>query len=272
MRRLVHLSDIHFGRVDERTVSAAVRTVNDLEPHVVVVSGDLTQRARSREFIAAKAFLDSLPQPQIVVPGNHDVPLYNVIDRFARPLDKFRRYITDDLMPTYVDAELAIVGVNTARSLVIKGGRINAEQIHAIHETMCRVSDHALKVVATHHPFDLPEGHDERDIVGRARMAMPKLAECGADVFLAGHLHVSHIGSTARRYKLRDGRAALIVQAGTATSIRSRGEAQSFNVLDFEHPTLAIRRMEFRSVKAGFEPAEEIVFEQAENGWHRLAA
>ena len=128
------------------------------------------------------------------------IPLYNVIDRFARPLDKFRKYISDEPMPKYVDDQLAVIGINTARSLVVKGGRINAEQIEAIKQTMCHVPDDALKVVATHHPFDLPEGHNERDIVGRARMAIPRIAECGADVFLAGHLHVTHIGSTAKRY------------------------------------------------------------------------
>jgi len=271
VRRIVHLSDVHFGRVDEHTVERAIESINGLEPNVVVVSGDLTQRARKQEFIAAKQFLDALPKPQIVVPGNHDVPLYNVIDRFARPLDKFRTYITDDLTPTYVDDEMAVVGVNTARSLVIKGGRINAEQIEAIRQTMCHVPDEALKIVATHHPFDLPEGHHERDIVGRARLAVPKLAECGADVFLAGHLHISHIGSTAKRYDLENGKAALVVQAGTATSVRSRGEAQSFNVLEFEHPKLSIRRMEFRSIEKGFEPAEDFHYEQSKNGWSRIS-
>ena len=138
MRRIVHLSDVHFGRVDEQTVERAIESINGLEPDVVVLSGDLTQRARKQEFIAAKQFLDALPKPQIVVPGNHDVPLYNVIDRFVRPLDKFRKYITDDLMPKYLDDELAVVGVNTARSLVVKGGRINVEQIEAIQKQCVR--------------------------------------------------------------------------------------------------------------------------------------
>jgi 3',5'-cyclic AMP phosphodiesterase CpdA len=271
MRRLVHLSDVHFGRVDDQTVERAIESINRLEPHVVVVSGDLTQRARSSEFIAARQFLDALPKPQIVVPGNHDIPLYNMIDRFARPLDKFRKYITDEPIPKYVDEQIAVVGINTARSLVVKGGRINAEQIEAIKDTMCHVPDDALKVVATHHPFDLPEGHNERDIVGRARLAIPKIAECGADVFLAGHLHVTHIGSTAKRYDLENGKAALVVQAGTATSVRSRGEAQSFNVLVFEHPRLTIRRMEFRSVARGFEPAEHFYYEHSKNGWNRIS-
>jgi len=271
VRRIVHLSDVHFGRVDDRVVERAIEKVNELGPHVVVVSGDLTQRARSREFIAAREFLDSLPKPQIVVPGNHDVPLYNVFNRFARPLDKFRRYITDDMTPSYTDDELAVVGINTARSLVVKGGRINAAQIDSIRQIMCAVRDDVLKIVATHHPFDLPEGKDERDIVGRAKLAVPQLADCGADVFLAGHLHVSHVGSTAKRYELQNGKSALVVQAGTATSIRSRGEAQSFNVLEFDHPELAIRRMEFRSGEKGFELAEEFLYSQAENGWQRVS-
>lgn len=269
MRRIVHLSDVHFGRVDERTVDCAIKAVNALEPDVVVVSGDLTQRARTREFLAARQFLDALPKPQIVVPGNHDVPLYNVIHRFVQPLDKFRRYITDESMPKFIDDELAVIGINTARSLVIKGGRINAEQVEAIKQVMCQAPDMALKVIATHHPFDLPTGHNESDIVGRARMAVPLIAECRADVFLAGHLHVSHIGTTARRYDLDDGKAALVVQAGTATSIRSRGEAQSFNVLEFEHPKLTIRRMELQSVERGFEPSEQFIFEHHHNGWTR---
>ena len=93
-----------------------------------------TQRARSREFEEARIFLGRLPQPQIVVPGNHDIPMHNVFERFARPLDKYRRYITDDLRPSYTYDELAILGVNTARSLTVKGGRINSEQITWLRE------------------------------------------------------------------------------------------------------------------------------------------
>src|SRR5882672_7941733 len=129
MRSIVHLSDIHFGRVDAAVVGPLIETINQIAPDVVAVSGDLTQRARSRQFIEARAFLDELPKPQIVVPGNHDVPLHNVFTRFARPLAKYRRYINEDLRPFYHDEELAVLGVNTARSLTIKGGRINEEQI-----------------------------------------------------------------------------------------------------------------------------------------------
>ena len=117
MRTLVHLSDLHFGRVDAALLAPLRALVERLEPDVVVVSGDLTQRARSGQFQQARVFLDSLPGPQIVVPGNHDVPLYNVFSRFLTPLVKYRRHVTDDLSPEYVDEEIAVLGINTARSL-----------------------------------------------------------------------------------------------------------------------------------------------------------
>jgi 3',5'-cyclic AMP phosphodiesterase CpdA len=272
MRRIVHLSDIHFGSVDYDVVREAVKKINEVEPDLVVVSGDLTQRARTREFLEAKNFLDRLPKPQIVVPGNHDVPLYNIYHRFARPLRKFRKFITDDVMPTYVDDELVVVGINTARSLVVKGGRINQEQIAFVQEKLCALPENILKMIVTHHPFDLPEGGRERDIVGRAEKAIPLMADCGADVFLAGHLHVSNIVSTAKRYRLENGKAALVVQAGTATSVRGRGEAHSFNLLEYDHPALVIQRFECPSVETGFAVAETRKYSQGQNGWERLTS
>src|ERR1700724_3824289 len=106
MRSLVHLSDLHFGRVDATVVGPLIEAVNRLKPDLIAVSGDLTQRARSGQFRAARTFLDSLPQPQIVVPGNHDVPMHNVFARFMQPLNKYRRFITADLRPSYADEEI----------------------------------------------------------------------------------------------------------------------------------------------------------------------
>src|SRR6267143_7245922 len=108
MRTLVHLSDLHFGRVDERLIDPLISAVTEINPDLVAVSGDLTQRARSHQFREARAFLDALPQPQIVVPGNHDVPLHNLFTRFLQPLYKYRRYITNDLQPFFTDEEIAV--------------------------------------------------------------------------------------------------------------------------------------------------------------------
>lgn len=270
MRKIVHISDIHFGREDAEVVEGLVSKIAELEPDVVVASGDLTQRARRSQFASARAFLDRLPTPQIVVPGNHDVPLYNVVDRFAHPLDNYKRHITDDLQPFFQDDELAVCGVNTARSMTIKGGRISARQVALIRQRMSGLGDGLLKVVVTHHPFDVPEGRDEDDIVGRAKEAMPLIAESGADVFLAGHLHVSHIGHSARRYRLETGRSALIIQAGTAASTRERGEENSFNLLAWDRPVLTVRRFQCSIPTAGFYLATDEQFTQTAVGWERL--
>jgi len=269
MRRIAHLSDVHFGTEDPRVVRQVVAAVNSLEPDIVVVSGDLTQRARSREFIAARSFLDQLPGPQIVVPGNHDIPAHNLFARFITPLAKYRRFITDDLMPAYIDEELAIVGINTARSNVVKGGRINQDQINIVRSRLCPLNDAVLKIVVTHHPFELPANSPHSDVVGRAGMAVEELAECGADLLLAGHLHVSHIDTTAKRYKLEDGGNALVVQAGTATSSRVRGEPHSFNLLEFDQPRLSVTRLESHDVGEIFAPAETKSYIKSGKGWLR---
>lgn len=269
MRTIVHLSDIHFGRVDHAVIEPLIATVKQLTPAAVVVSGDLTQRARPHEFQEARRFLDRLPSPQIVVPGNHDVPLYNIFARFFRPLDDYRRYITADLEPFYADDELAIAGVNTARSLTIKDGRINEEQMARVRDRLCPLDHQVTKFIVTHHPFDLPEGFDKGDLVGRAREAMTTFAECGADVLLAGHLHISHTGHTAKRYRIA-GHSALVVQAGTATSTRSRGETNSFNVLRVAHPHIRIERYAWDGARHQFAVISIENFTHSKDGWVRL--
>ncbi len=196
------------------------------------------------------------------------MPLHNPFTRFLQPFDKYRRFITDDLRPSYFDDEIAVVGISTARSLTIKGGRVNKFQIEWMRNKLCVLSDEITKIVVTHHPFDLPEGHDESDLVGRSRLAMETLANCGADLFLAGHLHVSHTSHTAKRYKIH-GHSALVVQAGTATSTRGRGEANSFNVIRIAHPQISVERLEWQPKSAGFFGASTERFRHTEGGWVR---
>ena len=270
MKMIAHISDIHFGREEPDVVERLVEKICELQPDALVVSGDLTQRARKTQFEQARAMLDRLPMPQIVVPGNHDVPLYNVVQRFINPLDKYKKYISEELQPFYCDDELAIAGINTARSLTIKGGRINGKQVAEIRLRMADLPEEMLKVVVTHHPFDVPDNVDEKDIVGRATKAMPLIAESGADVFLSGHLHVSHIGHSARRYKLESGRNALIIQAGTAASVRERGEENSFNLIEWDRPFLTVKRFQCSVSSAGFLLATDEQFTQSEAGWSRM--
>jgi 3',5'-cyclic AMP phosphodiesterase CpdA len=270
MRTLVHLSDLHFDRVDEAVIAPLIERVKRINPDIVVVSGDLTQRARSEQFKQARRFLDALPMPQVIVPGNHDVPLHNVFDRFMRPLAKYRRYISEDLEPVYLDGEIAVVGINTARSMTFKGGWLDEEQIARVRTRLCPLPDSVIKVVVTHHPFDLPEHYAEKDLARRASVAMNMFSDCRADLLLAGHMHISHAGSTAIRHKIGD-YSPLFVQAGTATSTRRREESNSFNVIRTTPSQIAIERYSWSPDERIFDISASEGFERTAKGWTRGA-
>jgi 3',5'-cyclic AMP phosphodiesterase CpdA len=270
MRIVVHLSDLHFGRIEPGVLQPLIDAVTRAKPHVIAISGDLTQRARSPQFREARRFLDALPAPKVVVPGNHDIPLFNIVRRFLRPLDNYRRYITDDLEPFYADDEIAVMGISTARSLTFKGGRINEEQMERIRARLCPLPASVTKMLVTHHPFDVPADVDDDNLVGRADKAMRTLAGCDVDVLLAGHLHTSHTGNTRARYRMH-GHAALVIQAGTAASSRRRGETNSFNVLHVESRVIEVQRMEWLPDHGTFVVSNDEYFLHTPEGWEEVA-
>jgi 3',5'-cyclic AMP phosphodiesterase CpdA len=237
MARLIHLSDLHFGAHDQRLVDAVEARIDEETPDLVVISGDFTQRARTEQFEDACAFLERLSEKGhevLAVPGNHDVPLYDVFRRFLSPLTRYKRYIDETLCPVHELPGVTVVGINTARSLTFSDGRINEEQMTFIRDTFAR-SANEMRVLVTHHPlFALPVGEtgEVKKAVGRNDLALDAAAEAGVDMLLAGHHHTASTHS-ARDLVTRAG-PALVVQAGTATSIRLRDESQSFNRIDIE--------------------------------------
>ncbi len=267
MRIMAHLSDLHFGAVDPRLLEPLRKRVLEIAPHLVAVSGDITQRARPGQFREARRFLDTLPKPQIVVPGNHDVPLYSVFQRFFAPLDKFRRYICADLDPSHIDEEIAIVGINTARSLAFKGGRINEKQVDRARSKLSNLPAEITKIVVTHHPFDMPLDWDDRhQVVGRAAMALKALAKCGANVYISGHMHKIHAGEPSFPFDI-GGFRALMVAAGTATSTRSRGESNSFNALRISPRHIVVDTFEWDEKADAFNPSRSSSFRRTPQGW-----
>ncbi len=266
MRTLVHLSDLHFGHLDERIIPPLIHRITAVSPDLIAISGDLTQRARTPEFRQARAFLDMLPFPRLVVPGNHDVPLFNIAARVLAPFSGYQRYIGPDLEPFCDDDEIAVVGLNSARALITGGrGRLNRSQVDAAVNRLSGLPAGLIKIVVTHHPFDLPAGYAAKHLVGRAPMAMAQLAEVGADLFLAGHLHVSHVGSTAERYNIA-GHSALVLQAGTL-STRERGELNTFNVLRIARPEVVVERYSWESGGDTFIQSFAGKFRHTPQGW-----
>ena len=236
MPQLIHLSDLHFGAHDERLVDAVAARVDEEQPDLVVISGDFTQRARTEQFREACRFLERLSDAGhevLGVPGNHDVPLYDVFRRFFSPLTRYKRFIDETLCPVHELAGVTVLGINTARSLTFKDGRVSHEQLELIRETFDRTDPKALRVLVTHHPlFALPVGETGgvQRAAGRSEMALNAAADAGVDLLLAGHHH-THSTHSARDLATRAG-PALVIQAGTATSVRLRDEEQSFNRLD----------------------------------------
>ena len=256
MRTLLHLSDIHFGRFDEALRAPLLEAVAHIEPDLVVVSGDLTQRARSAQFQQARQLLDEIGSAQIVVPGNHDVPVYG-------RLTKYRRYITTELHPSFSDQEISAFGINTARAWIWKNGRVNRQQLARIRGHFESVPMGIAKILVTHHPFDLPAHHGARDLVVRASRAMSTVSECGIDLLLAGHFHVSHAGHTALRYRSGE-RAAIFVLAGTLSG-RLRGEANSFNAIRIELPSIEVEHYSWARGKFGRRATQRFILR--DGGW-----
>ena len=241
MRCIAHISDLHFGTEDPAIANGLVEDLQGQNPSLIAVSGDLTQRARGRQFRDAQQFLERLPQPQIVVPGNHDVPLFDVVRRFLSPLGRYRKIVTEEVDPCYEDSEIVVLGLNTARSLTWKSGRISERQMEKIRTHFGSAGGDRFKVLMTHHPFIPPPGDPVHaiDLVGRAAEALPVIDECGVDLLIAGHLHHGYSGDV-RTYYPATTRSIIVVQAGTAISRRIRTEPNGYNILRLDRTTIEI--------------------------------
>ena len=240
MRTIAHISDLHFGRIDPATLPALADVLRAQQPDVVAVSGDLTQRARIDQFEQASAWINRLRQSGLVVlviPGNHDIPFYDIFRRFWAPLHRYKHFISRDLCPWFENDQVAVLGINTARSLTFKDGRINGEQLQILRSRFAAVAPGKTRILVTHHPlFAMPigRGGELSEAVGRHEDAVAAVCEAGVHIALAGHFHKTFADS-ARKMVETAGRA-LVIQAGTATSTRLRNnEPQSFNWLH-AHP------------------------------------
>jgi len=263
---VAHISDLHFGTEDPEVAEALVEDIQSHAPGLLAISGDLTQRARARQFRAAREYLRKFAAPKIIVPGNHDVPLYDVFRRFLAPYGRYRKFMSDELNPVFEDEEIVLLGVNTARSLTWKSGRISCEQIRAMEASLKSAGDERFKVVMTHHPFIPPPGDEVSgiDLVGRAAKAIPVMDAGEVDLLLAGHLHVGYNGDV-RTYYPGTRRSMIVVQAGTAISKRRRNEPNGYNLLRLDRKQIHIEVRTWDSDK--FTATKTVFYTLRRNEW-----
>jgi 3',5'-cyclic AMP phosphodiesterase CpdA len=254
--RIVHLSDLHFGRHDEILAGGLAADVTAQNPDLVVVSGDFTQVGSEEEFAAARAFLDTLTAPVFAVPGNHDVPARNLLKRFLDPYGHYRRYIASDTEPFLEIDGVALAGIKTSRRMRLglnwAHGSISRDQLEDLHDRFGHASDGAMRVIVAHHPLLHPEGVMATPMrrVDRADLALGTFARLGVRLVLSGHFHLSYVRRHEHQGSIREGAPTgpreaavapiLVAQASSTISTRLRGEPNAYNLVDISAGLITI--------------------------------
>lgn len=270
MPTIAHLSDLHFGREDPRVVEALGKHLRADPPDLVVASGDFTQRAREGQFRAAAEFFFSLPEPRLAVPGNHDLPLFNVLARAFSPLKRYQKHIHGSLRPVFDDGQLCVVGINTTRRLAPrlsgywKDGIAREDDLEFACHTFANTPS-PVRVLVMHHPIRAGTGQNESDVIPNSRHALERLAAAGADAILYGHLHTPHA-----LFEIESGfqmpRSMLCIMAGTATSSRLRLDwKQTYNRIWFDGNRCSVDVYAFDG--DGFTQKSQASFVRDESGW-----
>ena len=197
-------------------------------PDLVVLSGDLTQRAKPEQFRDARRFVDRIAVPVLVVPGNHDVPLYRVWERFLRPFGAYRAHFSPELEPVHEQPDLLAIGINTAHGWTFTGGRVRARRLREVRELLAAAPESAYKVVVAHHHLVPPRRFDLQSVSRNAHAAIELFSRAGVDLVLSGHHHQSYVGSSEEYYP-RGRHPVVLVHSGTTTSSRGRGSERGVN-------------------------------------------
>lgn len=261
MTCIAHLSDLHFGRELPSIIDGLLTSLESIQPELIIISGDLTQRAKHVEFQGARAFLDSLQQPYMIIPGNHDLSAYHLVERFLYPWRKWHHYISDDLQPLIRQPGFTATGVNTARRigfyLDLSRGRISQHQVNRVCQVFKETAEDSLKIVVAHHPFWLPDSSLSRSLIGNRDHAMQSFNEAGVDLILGGHIHLAYVEPV-------DG--MIISHAGTTTSHRLiANQPNSFNVIKGDRQQLTMEQMEWTG--HAFECVNPSRFKRTAYGW-----
>ena len=237
MSVVLHISDTHFGTEDPPVVLALQALAHELKPDALIFSGDITQRARAAQFKAARDFCDSLKVPRMLaLPGNHDIPLYNVFARIAMPYRGYEKAFGGELEPVLELPDAIFIGVNTTRPERHKDGEVSPQQVARVVELLRNVPRDKLRVVVTHQPACVMRVEDEKDRLHGGHMAVKAWSDAGADLVMGGHIHLPYVTDVCTVVKGAS-RPMYCLQAGTAVSQRVRHNTpNSINVIRWQPP------------------------------------
>ncbi|MEC5399913.1 metallophosphoesterase family protein [Uliginosibacterium sp. H1] len=248
MSILLQVSDTHFGTEQPPVVEALVALAHQQQPDLLVLSGDITQRARRAQFRAARAFTDRIGVPVLAVPGNHDIPLFDLWTRLSRPYARYTAAFGDDLEPVFRSPELLVVGVNTTRAWRHKNGEVSVAQIDRVARLLEQAAPAQLRVVVVHQPIAITRPEDIPNLLRGHSIAQERWAAAGADIVMGGHIHLPYVMPLDNL-----ARPMWAVQAGTAVSSRVRdGAPNSVNLLRWgQHATPGVCQVERWDYAAG---------------------
>ena len=278
MLTLLHISDLHFGPpYVPRVGEAVLRSAHELQPDAIVASGDFTQRARREQFIEARQFLDRLPRvPTVVTPGNHDVPLYRLRDRLARPYELYRQYISDELDSVLRLEQAVIVSLNsTAPRMAVTNGRIHRSQLQFCANAFQSAGEEAVRIVVAHHHFAPAPDYEKAQVMPKAKRALDVFNRLHVEMILGGHLHRAYIGNSLDVYPGVDREhGIIIVQSGTTTSRRGRArerEKNSFNLVRIEDDVIRVTHHMYFDDLDEFAPVSRHIFPRRGRRFFRAA-
>lgn len=274
MLTILHGSDLHFGKPhDPAAARAFLAAAEKARPDLIVLSGDFTQRAKVHEYRDAKAYLERLPAaPLVVTPGNHDVPLYRVVERLFAPYRNYRAWIHERLDTVTRVPPATVVALNSTAPLrAIVNGRIQPDQLAFARAAFRESAPGDLRVVVAHHHFAPAPDYEGDRPLPRARQALDAFQAMGVDLILGGHLHRAYIGNSLDVYGGQDrARGIVIVQSGTTTSRRGRAREAakcSYNVIRVTDAAIEVRHCMYFAETGGFAPFSFHAFPRAPRLW-----
>lgn len=271
---LMHISDLHAGPPFNLGLAEQVaQEARELRPDLLVISGDFVQRADfTAQWRMITSYLKTLPEPRLVIPGNHDVPMFNVFNRLFRPYNRYRKYISSDLNPVFDRPGLVVVGGNSAHGLTVDGGYLSKQQLATMEQAFNRSPQGTCKVAVLHHHVVNPPGSEGRNMIRNAEETVEMLDRCGVELLLCGHIHVSYVGTTLDvRPDLRQG--TIICQSGTTTSRRGKSRERgknSYNVIEIDDRVIRIAQHLYLEDAGRYVPVADHVLPRRSAGIYML--